>query len=133
MKLALAAAVATTLVAAACAAHAADPTPQQRYQQQRQACLSGQSGQDRATCLREAGAALAEARRGTLSSGNGEADWQRNAAARCERHTDATERDACERIARGEGTQDGSVAEGGILYELVTRSVGPEPGAEPMR
>lgn len=124
--------VATLLLAASVAAHAADLTPQQRYQQQRQECLSGQSSQDRSTCLREAGAALAEARRGTLSSGS-EADWQRNAEARCARHEDPQARDACERIARGEGTHDGSVEQGGILYELVTRSVGPEPGAEPLR
>ena len=40
---------------------------QARYQQERAACLAGQTGQDRATCLKEAGAALAEARRGKLS------------------------------------------------------------------
>ena len=43
------------------AAGAADA--QARYQQDRAACMSGQSNQDHATCLREAGAALAQARR----------------------------------------------------------------------
>jgi hypothetical protein len=33
---------------------------QARYQQERAVCLSGQSNQDRATCLREADAALAD-------------------------------------------------------------------------
>lgn len=124
-------AVAACLVLSFGAAQAADLTPQQRYQQQRAECLSGRSPQDRATCLREAGAALAEARRGGLTQGS-EADWQRNALARCARHEGAEARDACERIARGEGTHDGSVEEGGILYELVTRSVEPAASA-PLR
>src|SRR2546426_8157808 len=34
-----------------------------RSQQERAACVNGQSHQDRATCMREAGAALYEARR----------------------------------------------------------------------
>lgn len=123
--------VAAALALLGAAAQAAEPTPRQAYQQQRAACLQGHTGQDRQTCLREAGAALAEARRGTLAAG-GDAAWQRNALARCEAHQDAGERLACERMARGEGSQQGSVAEGGILYELTTRSV--EPAAsEPAR
>lgn len=123
--------IAAALVVFGAAVQAADLTPQQAYQQQRAACLQGHTGQDRQTCLREAGAALAEARRGTLAAG-GDAAWQRNALARCEAHQDAGERQACERMARGEGSQQGSVAEGGILYELTTRSV--EPAAsEPAR
>ena len=39
---------------------------QSRYQQERAVCLSGASHQDRATCLKEAGAARAEAQRGGL-------------------------------------------------------------------
>src|SRR5690554_4542672 len=39
------------------------------YKEQRAACESGNTHQDRATCLREAGAALEEARRGQLSRG----------------------------------------------------------------
>ena len=37
-----------------------------RYQAERAVCQSGQSNQDRATCLKEAGAALHEAKMGRL-------------------------------------------------------------------
>ena len=40
-----------------------------RYQKELAACISGQSHQDRATCLQEAGAAMQEARRGTSAAG----------------------------------------------------------------
>ena len=73
---------------------------QARYQQDRAACMTGQSNQDRATCLKEAGAALAEARRGNLNDAQGQTD--------------------CLARMRGEGTTEGSVAGGGILREKVT-------------
>jgi hypothetical protein len=43
---------------------------QQQYKQDQAYCRSGQSQQDRATCMKEAAAAYAEASRGTLE-GNG--------------------------------------------------------------
>lgn len=101
---------------------------QDTYAQQRADCLAGRGGQDRATCLREAAAARAEQRRGTLAAGD-EATWERNALRRCERHPAGDEREACERMARGEGTQQGSVAEGGVIKELVIRSVEPAASA----
>lgn len=77
---------------------------------------------------RESAAARAEARRGTLAVGD-PAQWQANALLRCQRHPAGDERAACERMVRGEGTQSGSVEEGGIFRELVTRTVEPAPAA----
>ena len=87
------------------------------YQQDRAACLSGQTNQDRATCLREAGAALQEARRGGLD--DRQAEYERNRLLRCDSQP-AEDRQDCVRRMSGEGTISGSVAGGGILRELVT-------------
>jgi len=96
-----------------------DADAQARYQQERAACLSGQSGQDRATCLKEAGAALAEARRGTLSEDQSRREMRRNRMDRCNALT-GDERSDCIARMRGEGTVEGSVSGGGILREKVT-------------
>jgi len=89
----------------------------EQYLHDRAACLSGNSGEDQKTCLREAGAAQQAAKRGQLAA-EGE-DYERNRFARCEVHKDPAERDYCERRMRGEGSVSGSVAGGGILRELV--------------
>lgn len=58
-------AIAVMLVAGAAATADNSPSDAQlRYRQDRAACISGQSQQDRATCLREAEAALQTAMRG---------------------------------------------------------------------
>lgn len=85
-----------------------------RYHQERARCLSGQSGQDRATCLREAGAALSEARHGRL--GNGSASYAENALNRCKAQAPA-DQPACRARMDGAGVTSGSVAGGGILRE----------------
>ena len=90
---------------------------QARYQQDRAACMSGQSHQDRATCLREAGAALQAAKRGR--SGDGQGQYEQNRLIRCER-LPAGDREDCVRRMRGEGTVSGSVESGGIYRELRT-------------
>jgi hypothetical protein len=100
---------------AAIAATASDA--QLRYQQERKACLSGASHQDRATCLREAGAALQEASRGRLAAGSG-SRFGDNAVARCAALPPA-DRDECVMRMR-EGTTSGSAAQGGVLRELVS-------------
>ena len=99
---------------------------QARYQQERAICLAGQSPQDRATCLKEAGAALAEARRGNLDSDP--ASYLANQQHRCDRLSGDEQRDCLARM-RGRGTTQGSVAGGGILRELVTREVMVPPAA----
>ncbi|WP_211451428.1 hypothetical protein [Collimonas antrihumi] len=86
-----------------------------RYQAERAVCTSGQSNQSRATCLKEAGAALQEARRGHLRD-DPTADSQ-NASLRCNA-LPPDDKDACQRRVNGEGTTSGSVLEGGVLHEL---------------
>jgi hypothetical protein len=106
------------------AASAAGSAAEERYRQERAACLSGASGQEQASCLREAGAALAEARRGGLADDESPEVLARNAVQRC-RRVHPEDRDDCERLARGEGTISGSVRGGGQIKELVTLSVEP--------
>lgn len=88
---------------------------QKVYQRDRAACLDSSAYQDRDACLREAGAALQEARRGRL--GNGEADFERNRLLRCDQQP-AEDRQACIRRMNGEGITSGSVQGGGIYREL---------------
>jgi hypothetical protein len=90
---------------------------QARYRQDRAACMSGQSQQDRATCLREADAALQEAKRGR--SGDAQGSYEQNQLLRCDRLA-AGDREDCRRRMRGEGTVSGSVEGGGIYRELRT-------------
>lgn len=86
-----------------------------RYQAERAACTSGQSSQDHATCLKEAGAALMESKKGRL---NGSTDtYDQNALNRCN-SLPADDRDACQRRIKDEGVTSGSVKSGGILREL---------------
>ena len=99
-----------------------------RYQQDRAMCESGQSHQDRATCLREAGAAFDEARRGGLN--DGQAQYQQNALIRCNA-LPPEERNACQARMQGQGVTRGSVAEGGIYRELVTREIPSQDGSIP--
>jgi hypothetical protein len=102
-------------IAAAAGGHPADA--QARYQQDRAACLSGQPYEDRAACLREASAALQEAKRGRLADEN--SAYEQNRLSRCER-LPAVEREDCVRRMHGEGTVSGSVESGGTLRELRT-------------
>ncbi|HEY2925842.1 hypothetical protein [Piscinibacter sp.] len=117
----VASALLTLLAALGCgSALAADKTSPAdalaRYQQERAVCTSGQSNQDRATCLREAGAAFAESQRDGLN--DGAAPYVRNAGQRCERLPDEDRR-ACVARMQGQGTTSGSAAAGGIYRELV--------------
>lgn len=101
-------------------AHAADPAgvaaPQKVYQHDRADCMSGHSGADKTTCLREAGAALNEARSGKLADAN--TNFEGNRIARCG-YLKGPDKEYCLRRMNGEGTVTGSVEGGGILRELV--------------
>jgi hypothetical protein len=113
-KLALAAAGA--LLASGVAAAAPGDSAQAQYAKDRAACLSGNTNQERATCLREAGAALVEARRGGLTTAD-ESTYTRNSMDRCV-PLPAADQEDCVRRMNGEGTVVGSVEEGGIYREL---------------
>ena len=108
-------------VLACASAGAADKTgvtdTQIRYQLERSMCMNGRTNQDRTTCLQEAGAAYAEAKRDGL--GDGAAPCARNASQRCNRLPDEDRRDCVARM-QGQGTTTGSAAAGGIYRELVT-------------
>jgi hypothetical protein len=91
---------------------------QQRYNKERARCISGQSNQDRATCLKEAGAALQEAKRNRLDTSAG-ANLQANATARCNAQP-AADREACVQRIMGAGTTQGSVEAGGLIRQTET-------------
>lgn len=102
-----------------------------RYQRERAVCESGQSPQDRATCLQEAAAARDAARRDQLTSAD--SSYEKNALARCDA-LPPHDRDLCQRRVRGEGVTKGSVSEGGIYREyreVILPPVTPQGGAAP--
>jgi hypothetical protein len=88
---------------------------QRQFQQERAYCISGQSQQDRATCLKEATNAYAEARRGALNN-SGNANFSHNAVQRCKAQPAADQDDCVQRIM-GAGSAQGSVKGGGMLRE----------------
>lgn len=91
---------------------------QANYQRERAVCLSGESNQDRATCLKEAGAAYGEAKRANLGT-KGDRQTAQNRLVRCDA-VPAADREDCVRRASGEGVTSGSAQQGGILRELTT-------------
>ena len=102
-----------------------DRNAQAAYQREAASCRrAAREDQDRSTCMREAGAAREEARRGRLT--DHQADYQRNATLRCDGLPEADRRDCLTRM-QGSGTTTGSVKGGGVYRETVTRTP-----AEPM-
>ncbi|MDQ2926738.1 MAG: hypothetical protein ABI330_19690 [Caldimonas sp.] len=114
-------------------------TPQARYLKDRANCDAGRTAEDRATCLKEAGAALEERKHHTLdNSGSPVA----NATDRCNSLPD---KDKAGCVARVLGpiapnqrvTTSGSVAGGGVLKETTTTTPGavivvvPGPAPQP--
>lgn len=88
-----------------------------RYEQERAACNAGQTAEDRATCMREAGAALQENSRGHLVDAD-QAQLRKNALIRCEA-LPVGDRPACHARIQGQGIVSGSVAGGGMLREYI--------------
>lgn len=87
------------------------------YRSEVQACMSGNTQQDRATCMEEARNAAAEKRRGRLETYGAN---ESNAVARCDVHQTGEDRAACRARVMGMGDVQGSVAGGGMLYEAET-------------
>jgi len=110
-----------------CAWALADGNPsdaQTAYQKQVAACNSGQTNQDKATCLKEAGAARDAAAKSQLTDPSAAATYKENALQRCRNLPDADRKD-CEARINGQGTKSGTASEGGIIRELRTKQVGP--------
>ena len=87
------------------------------YRQEVNACMTGKTQQDQATCLREARNAQADKQRGSLDNSN--AQFEANAKARCDVLT-GEEKAACDARLMGYGSTTGSVAAGGVLREVET-------------
>jgi hypothetical protein len=108
------------------AAEAAAPAAKSTYLKERADCEAGRTAEDRATCLKEAGAAQDERKRNRLDN-SGSA--RQNAIDRCNA---LPTRDRPDCLARIEGpnrpnqrtTTSGSVAGGGIIRETTTTTTG---------
>lgn len=87
------------------------------YRHEVQSCMSGNTQQDRETCLLEARNAQAEKKRGALD--NAQAGFDANAAARCDVLA-GEEKAACKARVMGFGEASGSVAGGGVLRQVET-------------
>lgn len=114
--------IAAIVLAAANAANAAPAGPaaadaaKAQYDAERARCMSGNTGQDQASCLKSAGAAYDASRQNRL---NDAGNYKANALDRC-RNLPASDRADCEARIDGPGTTSGSVKDGGILRETVT-------------
>ena len=86
-------------------------------QQEVNACLTGKTQQDQATCLLEARNAQADKKRGVLD--NAGAQFDSNAASRCDVLA-GEDKAACHARVLGYGSTTGSVAAGGVLREVET-------------
>lgn len=126
----IAALIAVGGIAAATSATAQPRRGDSTYQQEIAVC--GHNQQDRAACIREAGAARHEAARGGLTSAP---DYRRNALARCSLQPPADRADCEARVLGGSGDSrgnvDGSVMGGGVIRESVTTVVMPAPAVMP--
>lgn len=118
-SLALGAAFGLIAASTAFAAGPAAPADAQaRYKKEVEVCNTGKSNQDRATCLREATNALAEAKRARLDNGQSSAELRANAMARCDLQP-AADREACRARAKEDGIVSGTPQAGGVLREHV--------------
>lgn len=115
-------ALTAALLMASTAAMAQTPSSdaRARYEQEREKCMTNNTQDSLATCLREATNALDAARKGQLSNpGPAAAD---NATQRCGAFQSAAEQAECVRRLQSSSVS-GSVSGGGVLRESVTTTV----------
>lgn len=126
--LSLAAAGLLTVVTTSPAFAADDAAPaRSTYTKERADCDGGRTAEDRATCLKEAGAAMGERKRNRLDN---KGSVRQNAVDRC---NVLAGKDKIDCLARIEGsttpgqktTTSGSIAGGGVLRETTTTTIGP--------
>ena len=91
-----------------------------RYQRDAAACRTARHAHDKEDCLSQA--STARASREPVSVDLDPGRFARNALKRCEPLSEPDRSDCVARI-RGQGTTSGSVADGGIYRELVTREI----------
>lgn len=127
IKLSASVCIALGFMACASTAFASDAVDA-TYRADRAICMSGQSNQDRATCLKEAGAARSVGRRHQLDDRQG--SYRQNALARCSA-LPADDRNDCQRRIDGDGKVSGSVRGGGLIREVTT--VVPATPADPSK
>lgn len=113
----------TMAAALACTTALAQPAndARARYEEERRACMTQNTQDSQATCLREASAARDAAAKGQLSSPGTAAEA--NARERCKVFQEAADQAEC--VRRLESTASGSVAGGGLLRESVTTTYEP--------
>lgn len=114
-------ALAGSVVCAWAFAGADASTTQSTYDKEVARCNGGLAHEDKAACLKEAGAARDAEKRGALGSGS--AAYKQNAMQRCAALA-GEERKDCETRVNGGGASSGSVGEGGIYRETTTHTVG---------
>lgn len=126
IRIALVTPVVTAALLAASAAAVAQTPPQDaqaRYEQEREKCMTNNTQDTLATCLREANNALDAARKGQLSSPGAAAPG--NATQRCAAFQSTAEQAECVRRMQNSPVS-GSVSGGGVLRESVTTTVVPQ-------
>ncbi|XHS77833.1 hypothetical protein ACFJGW_19265 [Burkholderiaceae bacterium UC74_6] len=96
------------------------------YRKEHAACLNGTKAEEKSACLKEAAAARYEARRGGLTTPSPQM-LAANTTRRCLSQP-IQDREDCNRRMNGEGTVEGSVAQGAIVRELDTITIAPAAG-----
>ena len=105
----------------------ADAAAKAQYLKDRANCDAGKTAEDKATCLKEAGAAESDRKRHQL---NNDGSTAQNATDRCKMLPAKDKADCMARVkgstaANQTTTKSGSVAGGGIIEETTTTTTGP--------
>lgn len=86
-----------------------------RYESDVARCKAGQTNQDEATCIREAGAALEEANRNRLT--NNDSNYAQNQTDRCHKLPVNEQSDCLKQMSGADTQTQGSINAGGVLRE----------------